>query len=99
MNQDGVDRNLGMSRPITRRDFLNGVGLTIGATMLPFEAIAREDVASEGWKQEPFLGRGITQDDVRYYPPALTGLRGSHPGSFEAAHQLRDGKHWDEATV
>src|ERR1700741_4305920 len=25
-----------------------------------------------------------------YYPPALQGLRGSHPGSFEAAHQLRD---------
>ena len=30
---------------------------------------------------------------VRYYPPSLTGLRGSHPGSFEAAHQVgRDGK-------
>ena len=25
------------------------------------------------------------------YPPALTGLRGSHAGSFEALHQLRDG--------
>jgi len=30
-----------------------------------------------------------------YYPPALTGMRGSHPGSFEAAHGLRDGKAWD----
>ncbi|MCP3460579.1 NAD(P)-binding protein [Bradyrhizobium sp. CCGUVB23] len=28
-----------------------------------------------------------------YYPPSLTGLRGSHPGSFEAAHALgREGK-------
>src|SRR5215510_272447 len=26
------------------------------------------------------------------YPPALTGLRGHHAGSFEAAHELRDGK-------
>ncbi len=26
------------------------------------------------------------------YPPALTGMRGHHPGSFEAAHDLRDGK-------
>ncbi len=26
------------------------------------------------------------------YPPALTGLRGQHPGSFEVAHDLRDGK-------
>jgi spermidine dehydrogenase len=25
------------------------------------------------------------------YPPSLTGLRGSHPGSFELAHKLRDG--------
>ena len=23
-----------------------------------------------------------------YYPPAITGLRGSHVGSFEAAHAL-----------
>jgi len=29
----------------------------------------------------------------RYYPPSLTGLRGSHPGSFEVAHQVgREGK-------
>ncbi len=27
-----------------------------------------------------------------YYPPGLTGLRGSHPGSFEVAHEMRDGK-------
>lgn len=32
-----------------------------------------------------------------YYPPALTGLRGSHPGSFEVAHSLRDGTFWDSA--
>src|ERR1700683_5189445 len=32
----------------------------------------------------------------RYYPPALTGLRGSHPGSFEDAHQAgREGKSFD----
>lgn len=31
-----------------------------------------------------------------YYPPALTGLRGSHPGAFEVAHALaREGKHFD----
>ena len=26
------------------------------------------------------------------YPPALTGMRGHHPGSFETAHDMRDGK-------
>lgn len=31
------------------------------------------------------------QDLPGYYPPALNGLRGSHPGSFEAAHASRDG--------
>ncbi len=32
----------------------------------------------------------------RYYPPSLTGLRGSHPGSFEVAHEAgREGKSFD----
>ena len=30
----------------------------------------------------------------RYYPPALTGLRGSHPGAFEVAHQMG----WEKKT-
>ena len=30
----------------------------------------------------------LLQAQQRYYPPALTGLRGSHPGSFEVAHQM-----------
>ncbi len=35
-----------------------------------------------------------------YYPPTLTGLRGSHPGSFEVAHAFaRDGKHFDDPQV
>jgi spermidine dehydrogenase len=32
-----------------------------------------------------------------YYPPLRTGLRGSHPGSFEVAHQLRDARAWRDA--
>jgi spermidine dehydrogenase len=32
-----------------------------------------------------------------YYPPALTGLRGSHVGSFEVAHSVRDGDFWEKA--
>src|SRR5271168_4043806 len=33
---------------------------------------------------------------ARYYPPSLTGLRGSHPGAFEVAHQVgREGKSFD----
>jgi len=33
------------------------------------------------------------------YPPILTGLRGSHAGSFEVAHQLRNGRRWDASEV
>jgi spermidine dehydrogenase len=33
--------------------------------------------------------------DGTAYPPAATGLRGSHPGSFEVAHALRDGERFD----
>jgi spermidine dehydrogenase len=38
----------------------------------------------------------IRAESGRYYPPSLTGLRGSHPGSFEVAHQVgREGKSFD----
>ncbi len=69
-----------MNDGITRRDFLNGVALTIGAAALPTEiqAMMAMENGSEAGKGE-------------YYPPALTGLRGSNAGSFEAAHELRDG--------
>ena len=54
---------------ITRRDFLNGVAITIAAGITPLQILQ-------------------AAPDGRYYPPALTGLRGSHVGSFEVAHQM-----------
>ena len=33
--------------------------------------------------------------DGSAYPPSLTGLRGSHIGSFETAHAIRDGRRFD----
>src|ERR1700738_2439964 len=32
--------------------------------------------------------------DPARYPPALTGLRGQHPGSFEVAHEIARGSRW-----
>ena len=81
---DSQDRTLGMGSRITRRDFLNGVALTVGTAILPSPLFAW-DVQSDPEKA------------ADYYPPALTGLRGSHPGSFEVAHSLRDGTFWDDA--
>jgi len=37
--------------------------------------------------------------DLAPYPPTLTGIRGSHEGSFEVAHALRDGKRWPDAVI
>lgn len=34
-----------------------------------------------------------------YYPPALTGLRDDHVGSFEAAHDLRDTRSVDLSSL
>ena len=86
------DRILGMGRPITRRDFLNGVA--IGATAAvsgPLFAATLPDAA-------PYASPSAAQDAMGYYPPLLTGMRGSHPGSFENAHALRDGQIWPAAT-
>jgi spermidine dehydrogenase len=75
-----TDRALGMDRSITRRDFINGVSATAaGALLLPRWAAAME--AAQEYAPERAPG---------YYPPALTGMRGDHEGSFETAHALRD---------
>ena len=41
----------------------------------------------------------LAQNDPAYYPPTRMGLRGSHPGSFEAAHEVRDGDFWRGAAT
>jgi spermidine dehydrogenase len=86
-----------MDRRITRRDFLNGVALTLSGTLLPIRTLAGEDLGPDGSTKDVLLAAGITERDPRYYPPTLNGMRGSHPGSFEAAHALRDGTFWKNA--
>ena len=73
------DHRLGMDRDISRRDFLNGVALVAGSLAVPESAIAavRNDSAAFPGGEYP-------------YPPMRTGIRGSQPGSFTAAHALRD---------
>jgi spermidine dehydrogenase len=83
------DRELGMDRAITRRDFVQGA------------AVGGAGLLAAAWL--PGCGRSppdlppAAQDRPGYYPPRLTGLRGSHPGSFENAHALRDGTLKSEA--
>jgi spermidine dehydrogenase len=74
-------RRLGIGRPITRRDFIDGVAVTaVVAATNP--ALAAVDADGPG---------SAPQDEPGYYPPGLTGMRGSHDRSFEKAHELRDG--------
>lgn len=67
-----------MPNTITRRDFLNGVALTLVGSSSIRSALANQPAI---------------------YPPRLTGLRGSHPGSFEVSHALRDGATFDLAAA
>ncbi len=75
------DRELGMGRAITRRDLLNGAGIAITGSVAFPWACRTEPPGSTPGP----------------YPPMLTGLRGSHEGSYEVAHQMRDGKRWPDA--
>jgi len=70
---------------IARRDFINGTLMAAGASMLPFKSTSQEVMAA----LKP-----------SYYPPALTGLRGSHPGSKENAHSQAwaKQKNWGSTT-
>jgi spermidine dehydrogenase len=84
-----TDEELGMDRKITRRDFMNGAAMTIGASALSRgpNLFAQEASAQI---QEP-------QSKPGYDPPALHGMRGSHEGAYEVAHSLRDGSFWRNA--
>ncbi|MEO7962471.1 MAG: FAD-dependent oxidoreductase [Gemmatimonadaceae bacterium] len=75
------DRELGLDQPITRRDFLNGVAVGVGA----LGTLSNSDLLRAGIL-DPMSA--LAAED---YPPAKTGLRGSHDGAFENAHRLRDG--------
>jgi spermidine dehydrogenase len=77
------EKDLGMDRPIARRDFLQGAAIGVGGMLLggglaPELATAAAEIAE--------------QDRIGYYPPKRLGMRGSHAGSFEAAHLLRDSR-------
>jgi spermidine dehydrogenase len=71
-----------MDRPISRRDLLHGMGALAVSSLVPGRALA-----------DPRLALERAGGAAAGYPPALTGMRGSHLGSFEVAHQLtRDGR-------
>ena len=71
-----------MKGKITRRDFLNGTQVAIGASLLsPWTEVFGADASN-------------FQLGADYYPPAKTGLRGSHDGSWETMHARVSGATW-----
>jgi len=80
-----------MSRRITRRDFLNGAAVAVGGTLVgsavtspAIDLSSADDASSEA-----------PENDSKYYPPALQGMRGNHDGTYTYAHKLRDGDFWE----
>ena len=90
MSDDSRDRELGMYRKITRRDFLDGAAVSVGSSIL---------AASTPWLRGLRMPDSsfAPEKDPNYYPPALTGMRGNHEGSYASAHSLRDGEFWGSA--
>ena len=71
-----------MKDKVTRRDFLNGTRVAVGASLL------------SPWA-EVFGSRALDFTlGADYYPPTKTGMRGSHDGSWETMHARVAGATW-----
>jgi spermidine dehydrogenase len=90
MNEGSSDRELGMNRSISRRDFLNGFALALGGSLVSPHS---EWLRAFGMPNSPY----DPEKNPGYYPPALTGLRGDHDGSWQVFHHVVDGTRWDHA--
>lgn len=88
MSDKKRDHELGMDRPISRRDFLNGVAIGVGSVIAGQPLLAMAEAASEKDTVAPEKAKD-------YYPPGKTGMRGNHDGAYTYAHRLRDGMAWD----
>ena len=78
---------LGMSMAISRRDFIGGV-----STSAILGSSSTRVASALGASKEPVASASPLLDlSPASYPPLRTGLRGQHPGSFEVAHEARDG--------
>ena len=81
------DRDLGMHRRITRRDFLNGAVIATGTLLSP-AALSRAFADSLEPEAMP-----------NYYPPVLTGMRGDHDDIYRTPHALSDRSFWQTASA
>jgi len=83
------DRELGMGAEITRRDFLDGVAVAIGGTMIPTLAGGAAVSAQSASSRPSMSAQQVSPTD---YPPLMTGMRGQTDSAKDAGHAVRDGK-------
>lgn len=92
------DRQLGMDRNITRRDFLNGVAVTIGGVAIGGGLAGGAASASTSPPSDP-PSSGPPSGPA---PPAAGGnyvgtLGGHSEAAMSVMHAVRDGRFWDSA--
>lgn len=76
------DKRLGMDRPITRRDFLDGIAITAGGAMA-LHALGPQ--------------KAQAQAAMQAYPPREDGMRGQTDAAQHVMHAVRDGTYWESA--
>ena len=79
------DRELGMHRRISRRDFINGIAISTTALAVPGGL----------WAASADLPSPEAAPD--YYPPVLTGMRGDPDEIYKVPHAVRDQNFWQTA--
>src|SRR6267143_407056 len=70
------DRELGVNREITRRDFLNGVAIGVGGTLIGGGSGTETLIAAAA------LDEFAPEKAPDYFPPARMGKRGNHDGTL-----------------
>ena len=81
---DALDRG----GAISRRDFIGGVSTSV---MLGASSAGIASAVSNSTERAGVSAPSLSDFSPESYPPLRTGLRGQYPGSFEVAHQVRDG--------
>ncbi len=80
-----------MGRAIPRRDFLNGFAVAVGGSLLT--------PATQWFERFGLPHSPLSPDSSNaYYPPSLTGMRGTTDAVMEVGHALRDGNTWSNPT-
>lgn len=85
-------RDLGMGRPISRRDFFDGIAMAAGVAALTG--------CGSGFKnsERGVIGTaGLEVPTDAKFPPALHGLQGNTPQALSVGHALRDDRFWQYA--